>query len=97
MVKNPPASAGDIRDMGSIPGLRRSPGGGPSNSLEYSCLENPHGRRSLVGCSPVSCKESGLVQTHAPALQADSLLSEPPGGYYNESEGESCSVTSNSL
>ena len=83
--------------MGLIPGLRKSPGGGPSNSLEYSCPENPHGHRSLVGCSPVSCKESGLVQTHAPALQAGSLLSEPPGEYYNESEGGSCSITSNSL
>ena len=40
IVKNPPASAGDIRDMGSIPGLGRSPGGGPGNPLQYSCLEN---------------------------------------------------------
>ena len=40
MVKNPPADAGDIRDMGSIPGLGRSPGGGPGNPLQYSCLEN---------------------------------------------------------
>ena len=40
MVKNPPASAGDIRDAGSIPGLGRSPGGGHGNPLQYSCLEN---------------------------------------------------------
>ena len=40
VVKNPPADAGDIRDMGSIPGLGRSPGGGPGNPLQYSCLEN---------------------------------------------------------
>ena len=40
MVKNPPASAGDKRDMGSIPGLGRSPGGGHGNPLQYSCLEN---------------------------------------------------------
>ena len=38
--KNPPANAGDIRDMGSIPGLGRSPGGGHGNPLHYSCLEN---------------------------------------------------------
>ena len=41
VIKNPPASAGDIRDVGSIPGLGRSPGGGPGNPLQYSCLENP--------------------------------------------------------
>ena len=40
MVKNPPADAGDIRDMGLIPGLGRSPGGGQGNLLHYSCLEN---------------------------------------------------------
>ena len=34
MVKNPPASAGDVRDAGSIPGLGRSPGGGHGNPLE---------------------------------------------------------------
>ena len=44
MVKNPPANAEDIRDMGSIPGLGRSPGGGNGNSLQYSCLENPMDR-----------------------------------------------------
>jgi len=41
VVKNLPASAGDIRDAGSIPGLGRSPGGGHGNPLQYSCLENP--------------------------------------------------------
>ena len=40
MVKNPPASAGDERDSGSIPGLGRFPGGGHGNPLQYSCLEN---------------------------------------------------------
>ena len=40
VVKNTLANAGDISDKGSIPGLRRSPGGGPGNSLQYSCLEN---------------------------------------------------------
>ena len=41
VVKNPSASAGDIRDMGSIPRSGRSPGGGHGNPLQYSCLENP--------------------------------------------------------
>ena len=53
-VKNPPAAG----DLGSIPGLGRSPGGGYVNPLQYSCLENPHGHRSLVGYSPWGCKES---------------------------------------
>ena len=44
MVKNLPANAEDVRDMGSIPGLGRSPGGGHGNPLQYSCLENPMGR-----------------------------------------------------
>ena len=40
MVKNLPANAGDIRDVGLMPGLGRSPGGGNGNPLQYSCLEN---------------------------------------------------------
>ena len=44
MVKNSPANAGDIRDMGSIPGWGRSPRGGDGNPLQYSCLENPMDR-----------------------------------------------------
>ena len=40
MVKNLPANAGDVRDMGMIPSLERSPGGGHGNPLQYSCLEN---------------------------------------------------------
>ena len=44
VVKNPPASAGDIRDMDSIFGLGRSPGGEHGNPLQYSCLENPRDR-----------------------------------------------------
>ena len=44
VVKNPPANGGDIRDMGSIPGFARSPGGGHGNPLHYSCLENPMDR-----------------------------------------------------
>ena len=44
VVKNPPANAGDIRDVGSIPGSGRSPGGGNGNPLQYSCLENPMDR-----------------------------------------------------
>ena len=41
VVKNLPANAGHARDMGSIPELGRSPGGGNGNSLQYSCLGKP--------------------------------------------------------
>ena len=44
MVKNPPAKAGDIRHMGSIPGSGRSPGRGHGNPLQYSFLEKPMDR-----------------------------------------------------
>ena len=44
MVKNPPANAGDARDVGSIPGSGRFPRGGNSNPPQYSCLENSMGR-----------------------------------------------------
>ena len=43
-LKNPPANAGDIRDLGSIPGSGRSPGEGNGNPFKYSCLENPMDR-----------------------------------------------------
>ena len=56
VVKKPPANAEDIRDTGSIPGSGRSPGGGHGTPLQYSCLENPHGQRSMVGYSPWGCK-----------------------------------------
>ena len=44
VVKNPPASAEEIRDTGSIPGSRKPPGLGNGNPLQYSCLENPINR-----------------------------------------------------
>ena len=44
-------------DLSLIPGLGKPPGGGPGHPLQYSCLESPHGWRSLADCSPWSCKE----------------------------------------
>ena len=44
MVKNPPANGGDLRDLGSVPGWGRFPGGGHDNPHQYSCLENPMDR-----------------------------------------------------
>ena len=48
VVKNPPASGGDARDVGSVPGSGRSPGGGHGDPLQYSCLENPMDRGSWL-------------------------------------------------
>ena len=62
-VKNPPANAGNIRALGSIPGSGRSPGGVHGNLLQCSCLENPHGQRSLVGYSPWGHKEWDTTET----------------------------------
>ena len=47
VVKNLLANAGDIRDVGSIPGSGRSPGGGHGNPFQYSCLENAIDRGAL--------------------------------------------------
>ena len=52
VVKNLPPNSGDIRDMGSIPGLERYPGGGHGNPLQYSCLENHIGERRPAGYGP---------------------------------------------
>ena len=54
---NSKESACNAGDLGSIPGLGRSPGGGHGNPLQYSCLENLHGQRSLVGYNPWGGKE----------------------------------------
>ena len=58
-VKNPPVNAGDMQ---SIPGSRRSPGEGNGNPLPHSCLENPHGQRSLVDYSSQGLKGSDTTE-----------------------------------
>jgi len=63
MVKNPSGNAGDIRDMDLIPGSGKSPGVGHGNPVQYSCLENPHGQRSLAGYSPQGCIDSNTTET----------------------------------
>ena len=50
-------SACNASDLGLIPRLGRSPGRGHGNLIQYSCLENPHGQRNLVGYSPWGHKE----------------------------------------
>ena len=61
-VKNGKESTCNAGDLGLISGLGRSPGGGHGNPLQCSCLENPHGQRSLAGYSPWSCKESDMTE-----------------------------------
>ena len=56
------ASASNVGDAGSIPGSGRSSGGGHGNPVQYSCLENPHGQRSLVDYSPWGHKESDMTE-----------------------------------
>ena len=60
-------------DLGSIPGVKRSPGGGHGNSLQYSCLENPHRQRSLADYSPWGRKEVDTAEwlntTHSTGSQ----------------------------
>ena len=65
--KESACNAGDLR---SIPGEGKSPGGEHSNLLQYSCLENPHGQRSLVGYSPCGQKESDMTASSL-GLQGD--------------------------
>ena len=73
-------SACNARDLGSILGLVRSPGGGGhGNPLQYSCLKNPHGQRSLTGYSPWGRKESDMTErlshsTHRAKSSASSFL-----------------------
>ena len=78
VVKNPSAYAGDAEDVGSIPGLGRSPAEGNGNPLQYSCLKKSHGQRSLVGYSPWGHKKSDMtysLSTHTPTHTM---------GYYSE-------------
>ena len=72
VVKNLPASVGDTRDVGSILGWGRSPGGGHSNPLQYSCLESPMDRgawrgivRGVAKSPPLLKRLSTHAHTHA--------------------------------
>ena len=68
VVKNPPANAGDVRDICSISELGRSPGRGPGNPLQYSYLKNPMDRgawRAMVHRVAKSCTQlKNLACTH---------------------------------
>ena len=70
VVKNPPASAGDIRDLGLIPGLGRSPGVRNSNPLQYSCLENSmeRGACGLLSMGHIQLDMTEWLNTHMDSL-----------------------------
>ena len=61
-------SACNAGDLGSFSGLERSPGGRHGSPFQYSCLENPHGQRSLAGYSPCGQKESDTTEWLRTAL-----------------------------
>ena len=74
VVKNLPANAGEIRDVGSIPGLRRSPGEENGNPLQHSCLENPMDRgawqATVLGLQRVRHDWSNLARIHTLTLKS---------------------------
>ena len=67
-------SACNVEDLGSIPGLGRSPGGRHGKSLQYACLENLHGQRSLEGYSPWGPKELNMSEWLSTAQNHQSAL-----------------------
>ena len=84
MVKNPPANAADIIDMGSIPGSGRFPGGGYGNPLQYSCLENPMDRGAWlavvhrVAKSRTQLKQLSMhTHTHTQSIYKTIYLTSP--------------------
>ena len=99
VVKNLPANAGDARDMGSIPGLGRSPGVGNSYPLQYSCLENSMDWWTIPcpGCH----KESDTTEhTHTELIYMKSQLSlkgRQPQDYAALSSSSSGSRTSGTM
>ena len=62
VVKNTPANAGILGDAGSVPGSEKSLGVRNGKPLQYSCLENSMGKRSLLGYSPWGHKESDMTE-----------------------------------
>ena len=72
MVKNPPTTWETwVQSLGWVD----SPGGEDGNPLQYSCLENPHGQRSLVGYSPCGRKESDTIEQLSTQHTQDKFIS----------------------
>jgi len=81
--KEPPPSAGNIRDAGSIPGSGRSPGGGHDNPLQYSCLENHMDRGAWQGLHRVRHDRSDLAHTVSQETQVRLWLDRHFGFHYS--------------
>ena len=78
VVKDPPASSGEVRDVVSIPGYRRIPGGGHGNPLQYSCLENPVDRGVHTVASKTRLKQLSTqphMHMQGPTIQYTELYS----------------------
>ena len=71
MVKNPPAKRHRFN-----PWVRKIPGGGNGNPLQYSCLKNPHEQRSLLGHSPQGRKEMDITEVYEHACLWSRKMSE---------------------
>ena len=74
-VKNLPANAEDVRDMGSILGWGRSPGGGHSNPLQYSCLESCMDRGAWQGTVQGVAKSPTLLKRLSTHARTQGLIS----------------------
>ena len=83
VVKNPPASARDVRDTGSTPGWGRSPGEGDGNPLQYSCLENPIDRgawwATVRGVAESRTRLKQLSTQSISTLKTSARATEPRG------------------
>ena len=92
MVKNLPASAGDTRDMGSIHGSGRSPGGGNGNPVQYYCLENPMDRRAWrATVHGVTESDTGQHSTHIHMPLKAAMYGQQGGSWLYGSEGQGLS------
>ena len=74
MVKNLPANAEDAGDLGSIPGLGKSPAEGNGKPLQYSCLENFIDRKCLVSYRSWGCKELDMTERQSTQCNNTFLL-----------------------
>ena len=85
MVKNSPFNAGDIRDVGSISGLGRSPGEGHGNTHQYSCLENPMDKLQSIGLPRTDTTEVTLqALSHIGCVRlCDPMDCTPPGSSFH--------------
>ena len=76
----------NAKDLGSIPVLDRSPGGGHDNPLQYCCLENSYGQRSLEGCSLWGQKESDTTERLSTAQTVCLSLVQQEKGHREDGE-----------